>query len=93
VNDVNFSKNHVTFFLLPVPILVLSKLFISMERKNHNKYLPGWQLLGYPVSEFDTNLENERSEDDEYNFYSFAGTDHQDIGKDTERRNAQRSTG
>jgi hypothetical protein len=59
-----------------------------MEKKNHNKCLPGWQLLGYPVSEFDPFQENELNEDEEYNFYSFAGNDHQDTGKDTRKCSA-----
>ena len=45
-----------------------------MKTEHHNKYMPGWQLLGHTVPEFENNQENEREEDEEYKFYNLAGT-------------------
>ena len=42
-----------------------------MERKGNNDGMPGWQLTGYSGSELDYNLENDKSEDEEYRFYMF----------------------
>ena len=53
-----------------------------MEQKTNAKYMPGWQVLRFPNSEFDFNQDNERSEDDENSFYSFSGTDHKESEKD-----------
>ncbi|MCX6305945.1 MAG: hypothetical protein NT040_13365 [Bacteroidetes bacterium] len=49
-----------------------------MKTKEGVKHLSGWQLFISSGSEFDYNLENDGSEDEEYNFYSFTGNDYKD---------------
>jgi hypothetical protein len=49
-----------------------------MKKRDENRYLPGWQILEYPGSELDYDQENDRSEEEEYSFYSFVGDDHKD---------------
>jgi hypothetical protein len=76
VNNANFSKKYITLFRLPVSILVLSKTGKYMGTKIETQHTVGWKLLKSADLDFDFGQENESSEDDEYNFYRYAGNDH-----------------
>jgi hypothetical protein len=65
-----------------VIILVFPKSFRKMERKRNTQHLPDWQPCRHPFPEFDFYQDNERSEDDENSFYSFAGTDSKETDKE-----------
>jgi hypothetical protein len=53
-----------------------------MEHKNNTKHMPDRQPFRHFFPDFDYNLDNERSEDDENSFYCWSGTDHKETEKE-----------
>ncbi|MEI7726272.1 MAG: hypothetical protein WCK09_14275 [Bacteroidota bacterium] len=60
-----------------------------MKTKSENKNQPDWQQLVFSGLEFDFNLENDGSEDDEYNFYCYTGDFKSGQKKKRRERNAE----